>query len=211
MTPSNHVRSERGQVLVIVAAGMIALIAMVGLVIDGGHAWGRQRETQNVADSIAKAGNVPILEFLGGDSSVTTGDVGCAVDAAEAVTGVAVENAEFTDFEGDPIGISVPECGTSGTFSDEMQGVKVTATLDFDTFLMQVVGFDQLTARANATAVVGPIVGLGIVLPVTFPHSPSIASATGMRQTSRRDPPTLRTSGTRMRSCLPRWSSTRQP
>lgn len=162
---------ERGQVLVIVAAGMIALIAMVGLVIDGGHAWGRQRETQNVADSIAKAGNVPILEFLGGDNTRTTGDVGCAIDTAEEVTGLTVEAAEFTDFRGNGLGISVPDCGTSGVIDDAIQGVKVTTTQDFDTFLMQIVGFDELTARADATAVVGAIPGFGLVLPVTFPQT----------------------------------------
>ena len=42
----------------------IGLIAMVGLVIDGGYAWGRQRITQNGADAIAKAGSVVILEWL---------------------------------------------------------------------------------------------------------------------------------------------------
>ena len=48
-------RDERGQVLVIVAGALVALIAMVGLVIDGGYAWGQQRDTQNGADAAAKA------------------------------------------------------------------------------------------------------------------------------------------------------------
>jgi hypothetical protein len=40
----------------------------------------------------------------------------------------------------------------------------------FDTFLMQVVGFDDMTATANATAVVGRYAGAtGSILPVTIP------------------------------------------
>ena len=49
---SRH-RNERGQVLVIVAMGLVVMVAMVGLVIDGGFAWGQQRKTQNGADAMA--------------------------------------------------------------------------------------------------------------------------------------------------------------
>ncbi len=74
-----------GQVLVIVAAALIGLIAMVGLVIDGGYAWGRQRVTQNGADAIAKAGAVVILQWLD-EQPKTIGDVGCAVETARPRT-----------------------------------------------------------------------------------------------------------------------------
>ena len=72
-------RSRSGQVLVIVALGMVAFIAMVGLVIDGGNAWGQQRETQNGADSAAKAGAAVIQGvFTDADptNDPTNGDVG---------------------------------------------------------------------------------------------------------------------------------------
>ena len=48
--------SERGQVLVIVGAGLLVMILMVGLVIDVGFAWGQQRDSQNASDSAAEAG-----------------------------------------------------------------------------------------------------------------------------------------------------------
>ena len=47
MTMATSVRQERGQILVIVGLGMVALIAMVGLVIDVGFGWAHQREAQN--------------------------------------------------------------------------------------------------------------------------------------------------------------------
>ena len=102
-----------GQILVMVAAALIGLIAMVGLVIDGGHAWGRQRVTQNGADAIAKAGAVVILQWLD-EQPETIGDVGCAVETAEAENGVDIDEVQFTDHAGELIGVPVPDCGTAG-------------------------------------------------------------------------------------------------
>jgi len=180
-------RSESGQVLIIVAVGLVALIAMVGLVIDGGYAWGRQRTTANGADAIAKAGTVVVLEWLA-EESKTIGDVGCAVDLAEAENGVTIERAEFTDHNGDLIGVVVPDCGTPGAIEDSAptaQGVRVVASQTFDTFLMSVVGIRQLTATANATAIVGPITGSGVSLPVTFPQTMELCDTSGAIHTIR--------------------------
>ena len=88
-----------GQVLVIVAAALIGLIAMVGLVIDGGYAWGRQRVQQNGADAIAKAGAVVILEWLD-EKPKTIGDVGCAVETARGENEVDIDEVQFTDHDG---------------------------------------------------------------------------------------------------------------
>lgn len=165
--------SESGQVLVIVALGLVALVAMVGLVVDGGYAWGRQRVTQNGADSIAKAGSVVILRWLDGEA-MTLGDISCAVNQAASDHNVDVEAAELTDHEGNLIGTPVPdEClaGGHGSIPTEAQGVKATTRQEFDTFLMSVVGIRELTARADATAVVGPVLGTGVALPVTFPQT----------------------------------------
>ena len=85
-------RSEHGQVLVIVAMGMIAIVAMVGLVIDGGYAWSRQRDNQNGADAVAKAGTIVVQHYLSGLDTPTPNDfdVACAVEAAAAQNGTTV-------------------------------------------------------------------------------------------------------------------------
>jgi len=166
-------RSEaRGQVLVIVALALVALVAMVGLVIDGGYAWGRQRITQNGADSVAKAGATVILRWLDGEA-MTLGDIGCAVEDAAEDHGVDLGAVEVTDHAGTPIGVAVPECeeGGGGSMPAAAQGVQANTGTQFDTFLMGVVGIRQLTATANATAVVGPVQGTGVALPVTFPQT----------------------------------------
>ena len=46
---------ERGQVLVIFALALVAIMAMTGLVLDGGSAFVQRRDMQNVSDSAAMA------------------------------------------------------------------------------------------------------------------------------------------------------------
>ncbi len=182
----NSGRSEAGQVLVIVAVGMIAFIAMVGLVIDGGNAWGQQRETQNGADSAAKAGTAIIQQKLTGDT-VDGNDVACATEAAATANGVELEAAEYAEWDGTPMGIDVGACGSGGAIPSGAQGVLATTKQDFSVFIMQIVGFSQLTALADATAVVGEIEGIcpaaeGCpVLPVTFPRTVDTCDGTSRR------------------------------
>lgn len=191
-TTLNHTsdRSPRGQVLVIVAVAMVALIAMVGLVIDGGNAWGQQRETQNGADSAAKAG-AEVIQGVFTDADTTNdpddGDVACAVDASATANGVVLVSAEYTDWEGTPMGVPVGTCGGGGAIPAGAQGVLAETSQDFATYLMQIVGFGQLTAEADATAVVGQVLdicpasqGCG-ALPVTFPRSLDTCDGTNGR------------------------------
>jgi hypothetical protein len=173
--PRSHAPDERGQVLVIVAGAIVVLIAMVGLVIDGGYAWGQQRDTQNGADAAAKAGAGVIQLNLAGEAQ-SGGDVGCAVEATATQNGIDVDSAEYTDFLGATIGASVPGCGDATPIPTGAQGVRAAAAKTFDTFLAPVIGFDDFTARASATAVVGrqnvicpASSGCG-VLPITFPQ-----------------------------------------
>lgn len=173
-------RAQRGQVLVIVAMGMVVIVAMVGLVIDGGYAWIRQRDTQNGADAVAKAGTIVVQHYLAGDSPAPNDyDVACAADAAAASNGVVIEAAEYTDFQGDPlvpamaVGTCVTDLGVG--IPARAQGVKARTSETFETFLMPVIGVPQLTTIADAIAVVGePAVIYGGALPVTFPHSSEI-------------------------------------
>ncbi len=173
-------RAERGQVLVIVAMGMVAIVAMVGLVIDGGYAWTRQRDTQNGADAVAKAGTIVVQYFLAGDSPVPNDyDVACAAAATAAANGVVIEAAEYTDFQGQPLdpAAAVGTCtvDTGDGIPAGAQGVKARTSETFETFLMPVIGVPQLTAIADAIAVVGAQDAVaGGALPVTFPESSSV-------------------------------------
>jgi hypothetical protein len=181
--------SERGQVLAIVGVGMIAFVLMVGVVIDGGHAWGEQRDTQNANDAAAEAGALKLAENLpykacindpaqcdGATPAPPNGnaEVKAAVLAAAAARGVTAEEAWYTDFDGNRVG-GAPVIGSGelapGPAPDDAEGVQVTASKTFDTYIAGIVGWRQMTARTDATAVAGYIdtVGRGNVLPVAIP------------------------------------------
>jgi putative Flp pilus-assembly TadE/G-like protein len=171
----SHHRSEGGQILVIVAGGLLVLIAMVGLVIDGGYAWGQQRDTQNGADAAAKAGAGVIQLNLAGDPR-TGGDVGCAIEDTATQNDIDVDAAVYTDHQGAVLASTVPACGSGAAIPAGAQGVRAVTEKEFETFLVSAIGFDDLTARATATAVVGrqnvvcPAASGCGVLPVTFPQ-----------------------------------------
>jgi hypothetical protein len=182
-------RGERGQVLVIVAVGLVVIVAMVGLVIDGGFAWGQQRKTQNGADSMAEAGAAVLAENLAGVAPARTdGDVGCAVESAATANGVANPVAFYTDIEGNFLtpSVQVGPCNAGGgnAVPASAAGVKAGGERTFDTFLARVIGFNQFTASANATAVAGVLTQVCAadagcaLLPVTFPSTAVICDGT---------------------------------
>jgi Tfp pilus assembly protein PilX len=61
---------EGGQIIVLFALAMVAIIAMVGLVLDGGSAFSQRRAEQSAADLAALAGANSIL--LNGDEVIAT-------------------------------------------------------------------------------------------------------------------------------------------
>ena len=83
-------RRDRGQILVIFALALVAIIAMVGLVLDGGSAFAQRRQEQNVADLAAMAGATAHL--------ATVGDAATKEAAAiAAATQIALDNGYVAD------------------------------------------------------------------------------------------------------------------
>ena len=56
-------RSDSGQILVIFAVAMVALILITGLVIDGGNAFLHRRDSQNSADIAAMAATKRLADY----------------------------------------------------------------------------------------------------------------------------------------------------
>jgi hypothetical protein len=174
--PRNQTGSPRGQTLVIVALGMIVLIAMVGVVIDVGFEWAANRDAQNGSDATAHAGAVVIMESLAGDAARVDADVAAAVAAMAAETGISLESARYTDWQGDASAIGV-DVGSGGVIPSGAQGVEVIGSRTHDTFLARVVGITQLTSTTAAVAVTGPVAtpceaGQPCpLLPVTVPNT----------------------------------------
>lgn len=177
-------RDVRGQVLVIVAVAMVAVVAMVGLVVDGGFAWGKQRDTQNGADAAAEAGAIVLAQRLAGVAPAKTdADVEAAVLLAGTENAIDPPSAWYTDITGnllDDLGVVVTSRADAARVGDGLipanaAGVEAIGSQTFDTFLVRVIGFDQLTATAPATAVAGYVTDVCSaeagcdVIPITVP------------------------------------------
>jgi len=197
--------SERGQFLIIVAGGMIVLVALVGLVIDGGYAWGRQRDTQNAADAASLAGATVLAERLAGaEPARTDSDVNTAVDASFASNEVDRLAAYYTEITGQMVtpggAVTTSESAAAevgdGSIPSTAAGVLAQGVQTFDTFLMRIVGFNTSTVSAPATAVAGYLnevcaAASGCdVLPITFPVTILQCNNTGNDPVSY-EPPTF--------------------
>ena len=155
MHPSSS-PSARGQSLVIVGVAMVALVGMVGVVVDVGLQWADNRGAQNGTDAAAHAGAVVLMRHMsaGGGSLLTDADVEAAVEGMAAQTDVELVSAEYTDYLGQTnIGVEV---GSGGPIPTGAQGVYVVASRVHETLLARVVGVTELTVTTDAAAVAGP-------------------------------------------------------
>lgn len=175
---------QQGQVLVVVVLGLIAMIAMLGLIIDGGYAFAQQRGSQNGADSSATAGALVIAQNLpfrplGQAGPKTDTDVSAAVSSAASGNKISTYNAYYTNLAGSLINAAGAAVGSTasaakvggGTLPIAAWGVQVDANKTFDTFFARAVGINSMTSTTTAVAVAGYVenAGAGNVLPVTIP------------------------------------------
>ncbi|HEU4672421.1 MAG TPA: TadE/TadG family type IV pilus assembly protein [Candidatus Limnocylindrales bacterium] len=173
-------RRERGQTLVIVALAMVAILGMAGLVVDGGNAFSQQRSVQNALDAASEAGAVVLVQNLPFEVKGQTGpktdtDVFNAMVNVAGVNSVTSPTGEYTDIDGNVIGVTVGSLGNVPPPSGAA-GVRATGSRNFSTYFAHVFGIGSFTATASATAVAGAInstctnLSCGFI-PVTFPTS----------------------------------------
>ena len=190
---------QQGQVLVLAALSIVALLAMVGLIIDGGNAFAQQRITQNGADASAEAGDTVLMKKLVGVTGQDTTAVNSAVQAVAAANQLATPVlACYTNLAGTPLdtaGTLVTDCSGAAKVGQDAipycaecpgftaAGVRVYGSRPFGTYIAHVVGIDTLTASATATAIAGYVDAYGgPVLPVTLPVLAVGCTGTGAAQ-----------------------------
>ena len=172
---------EHGQIIVIAALGIVALIAFAALVLEAGNAYAQQRVVQNGADATANAGAVTLAQRLSGTPE-TDADVYDAVSSIAGANQITTFTARYTDVAGayvDNAGAVVANAADAAIVGDgdgvttipaNAQGVAVDGTRTFGTFLGRAIGFDSFDASAVATAVTGRLKG-GQFLPIVIPVS----------------------------------------
>lgn len=164
---------ERGQVLIIVAGGLIALMLAVGLVIDTGIGFMSRRGSQNTADLAAMAGTKVIADHYVKDTSLDGPDVHAAIVASAAANGCTTAGgcawtAEYVQPDGPGAELDLGAVTESGPMPYGAQGVRVTVARDPQTFFMRVIGLDSIHVETSGTAMTATLDGLppGQVLPI---------------------------------------------
>ncbi|MBE0609875.1 MAG: hypothetical protein IH609_10870 [Dehalococcoidia bacterium] len=135
----NHFRDEGGQMLVLMAAGLAAFIAIVGLSVDVGQVVFTRTDLQKVADAAAFAG----AQDLPSSSSAT----------ANANTYVGLNASNTT------AGVVISQTINSN------DTIQVTATRKVDYVFLRVVGLQGTTVSAKAKVRVGTYNGGSGIVP----------------------------------------------
>ena len=99
-------RSERGQILILFVLAVVAIVGMLGLVLDGGAAYAQRRAEQGVADLASMAGATAYLN--------TQGDVGTKTAAADAAARAIATANGYTNGVDDAVVDIVIAGNTSG-------------------------------------------------------------------------------------------------
>ena len=95
-------RRAEGQILVVFALGLIALLAGVALVLEGGNTYQNQRSVQNGADAASEAGAVMIAKGLSTGVAKSDAEVASAVGSSAFFNNITVA-AYYTDWQGNPL------------------------------------------------------------------------------------------------------------
>ena len=128
-------KSERGQAIVLLAAGMVAFLAMIALAIDGSSAYTERRHAQDAADSAALAGAL---------AKIRTDP-----DWEDVARHTAAMNG-FEDDDKTTVEIYSPP--QSGPYADDDEYVQVIINVDTQSYFAQIVGHDSEHNRVEAIA-----------------------------------------------------------
>jgi Flp pilus assembly protein TadG len=145
-------RDEGGQVIVVFAISLVAIVAMTGLVIDGGDTFLQRRTLQNAADTAAMAGAYAY--------TMTT-----QLATSENWARQTAASNGFTDGTSGVTVAATVVAGASGAT------VTVTVGKPHRNAFSGVVGFPSWPVSATATAVAAPPNGSYGLMPVIFNQS----------------------------------------
>jgi Flp pilus assembly protein TadG len=155
-----HRSRESGQIIVLFALALLGLLAMIGVVVDGGTLYVQRRTAQNAADAAALAGT-RVLQQATLQSTGTIGDAICTYVLANSFGVTPTATANFVDTTGrvnlGSINLSTG-CGASppSWIPNGASGIHVAVAIGpYNTYLAGIVGVRQLEADASATAQVG--------------------------------------------------------
>lgn len=128
---------QRGQMLALFAICLVAIIAMTGLVIDGGMTLTQRRDEQNAADAAAMAGAY---------AYAITSNASTAIAEAQ---GTASANGYTHGQDGSIVTVTV-------SFSGGLATVTANVTKPHRNYFSGIVGFGSWDVSVTASAIAGP-------------------------------------------------------
>lgn len=159
--------AQSGQAIVLVALGMIGLLAFMVLAIDGGRFYQQRRRAQNASDMSALAALYMYIKTTNASSTVSEHDMLIKInDMAEkneiADTDTTLGNAVngnvtawWVDKDGQKLPLAAPEemqDSTSRFAQPGVNGIMVEARIPYRTFIGGLVGQPTLVAQADSIA-----------------------------------------------------------
>ncbi|MEE8391843.1 MAG: pilus assembly protein TadG-related protein [Anaerolineae bacterium] len=169
MNTEKSMQTERGQALIIMAFGIIVLLAIAGLAIDGGTVFTERRHAQNAADAAALTGARALAQAVCSEPGVDDATILAKIQQIVASNNVAdAANSVQADY----VNSSAAALGAvgSGTIPVGATGISATVTIVRQTYFLPVVGIDTSTASAYALAMTGPPLFAGGMRPFGLPN-----------------------------------------
>lgn len=130
-----RIRDDSGQVAPLVAVCMLGLLAVAGLVIDGGVLFSARRDLQSLADGAARSGAMAI------DEQTLRGSGGSHIYLNPGAAELAVTDyLNLVGFDG------------AAETTASAESVRVTLNKSHRTVLLSIVGIRTVETRASSTA-----------------------------------------------------------
>jgi Flp pilus assembly protein TadG len=160
MFPRRGGRRHRqdGQAIVLFALSLVALLAMGGLVLDGGGAYAQRRTGQDASDLAAVAGATAYTNAAGGGATTSVATTAAQTTALD----VATKNG-YTSGGGTTVTVTVGD----GTVSGQTL-VTVTITKPHENAFASVVGQPYWDVTTTATAMTGVPNAAKGAMPIIF-------------------------------------------
>jgi hypothetical protein len=163
-------KSQSGQVVVLVAVGLIAMIGMAGMVIDGGRAYADERSTEAAAEAGAHAGAYLLEKNWDGAAAsfgaLTDAQVRASAQAFANYNGFDAANGDlfFLDY------VKADRVTHVATLDNTARGVLVQISKPQTATFSRVLGFRLYSVFARATAMFGSAMVAG-ALPLAVDDS----------------------------------------
>jgi hypothetical protein len=159
---------EEGQSLIIIGSLLLVLVALIGLVVDAGNAYAQSRIIQNAVDAGAMAGVLQLARQDDWKADPTDPSlylynfqVIAAVEDFAKRNGADPKDLSiyYADIDGNILRDAKFELAREDTIQENSFGVVRAEALiveghrDFPTYLVRVIGRNQMTAHANAMGI----------------------------------------------------------